>query len=164
VNLWQWFQENTLTLIFQTIPHSGEEWFQIGWQQYAFLGTILLVYLVLVFTRRLPTMDSFQKFTDTINSAGGHIIILSLFSGWFFLTAMRFFLHVLGLPDETVTKHDAIIMTGVGFLTGTAFGGAWGALIKTMSGGKANGTPNPVPDKLDVNFTPAQSPTQEKKP
>ena len=120
--------------------HTGEEWFQIGWQGYAVLGTLLFVYLVLVFTRRLPSMASFKDFADTINSAGGHIIILSLFSGWFFVSAMRFFFHVLGLPDEVITKHDAIIMTGVGFLTGTAFGGAWGALIKTMSGGKANGS------------------------
>lgn len=146
------------------MTHSGEEWFQIGWQQYAFLATILVVYLVLVFSNRLPTMESFQKFTDTINSAGGHIIILSLFSGWFFLTAMRFFLHVLGLPDETITKHDAIIMTGVGFLTGTAFGGAWGALIKTMSGGKANGGVPAAPDQLAVNFVAAASGADRKFP
>lgn len=144
-------------------PHTGEEWFQIGWQQYVFLAVLALVYLLMVATRRLPSMDSFQKFTDTINSAGGHIIILSLFSAWFFATAMRFFFHVLSLPDEVITKHDAIIMTGVGFLTGTAFGGAWGALIKTMSGGKANGGGPPTADTLKVGFVPAQSPTEEKK-
>lgn len=138
------------------MQHTGEEWFQIGWQQYAFLGALILLYLVLVFTKNLPSMKSFQEFADTINSAGGHIIILSIFSGWFFMTAMRFFFHVLALPDEMITKHDAIIMTGVGFLTGTAFGGAWGALIKTMSGGKANGSngnaPGAGPDTLSVGF------------
>jgi hypothetical protein len=130
------------------MTHTGEEWFQIGWPQYAFLAVILFVYLLLVFRNKLPSMKSFQEFADTINSAGGHIIILSIFSGWFFITAMRFFFHVLGLPDELITKRDAIVMTGVGFVTGTAFGGAWGALIKTMSGGKANGgiVQSPVPD------------------
>jgi hypothetical protein len=120
--------------------HTGEEWFQFGWPAFGLFVLLLAVYLFLVLTNKMPTMSSFKDFADTINSAGGHIIILSIFSGWFFTTAMRFFFHVLGLPDEVITKHDAIIMTGVGFLTGTAFGGAWGALIKTMSGGKANGT------------------------
>lgn len=141
--------------------HTGEEWFQFGWPQYIFFGAALVVYLVLVFGNKLPSMKSFQEFTDTINSAGGHIIILSIFSGWFFLTAMRFFFHVLGLPDEMVTKHEAIIMTGVGFLTGTAFGGAWGALIKTMSGGKANGG-TPAPDTLTASFVPAVPPPEKK--
>lgn len=140
--------------------HTGEEWFQFGWPQYIFFGAALVVYLVLVFGNKLPSMKSFQEFTDTINSAGGHIIILSIFSGWFFLTAMRFFFHVLGLPDEMVTKHEAIIMTGVGFITGTAFGGAWGALIKTMSGGRANGGA-PAPDTLTPSFT-AVPPTEKK--
>lgn len=134
--------------------HTGEEWFTLGWHEYAALVIFLAVFLVLVFSRRI-SMAAFKDFTDTINTAGGHIVLLSLFSGWFFVTAMRFFLHVLGLPDEVITKHDAIIMTGVGFLTGTAFGGAWGALIKTMSGGKANGGgPPPGPDTLTATVTP----------
>lgn len=137
--------------------HTGEEWFVFGWREYGILAALLITYLLLVFTKNLPTMASFKDFTDTINTAGGHIVLLSLFSGWFFVTAMRFFLHVLGLPDDVITKHDAIIMTGVGFLTGTAFGGAWGALIKTMSGGKANGTTPPPtngPDTLTATVTP----------
>ena len=122
-----------------------EEWFRIGWQEYSVFALLLAIYLVLVFANRLPTMTVFKEFADTINTAGGHILILGLFSLYFFRTAMRFFFYVLSLPIETLTKHDAIIMTGVGFLTGTAFGGAWGALIKTMSGGKAvNGAAPPA--------------------
>ena len=133
--------------------HSGEEWFTFNWQQYAVFGALLLTYLLLVFSRRLPAMSSFQEFADTINTAGGHIVILSLFSAWFFLTAMRFFFHVLGLPEETITKQNAVIMTAIAFLTGTAFGGAWGALIKTMSGGKASNG-NSGPDTLTPTLTP----------
>jgi len=137
--------------------HTGEEWFRIGWQEYVAVGTLLIVYLVMVYTRRLPSMKSFQEFADTINSAGGHIIILSIFSGWFFVSAMRFFFHSFNLPDEIITKHEALVLNAVSFLTGTAFGGAWGALIKTMSGGKANGgAPPPVnaPDTLTATLTP----------
>jgi len=135
--------------------HTGEEWFKAGWPEYLFLSLVLTIVLILVFSKRGPTMKSFQDFIDTINTAGGHIVILTLFTAWFFVSAMRFFFHTLGLPDEVITKHDAIIMNAVSFLTGSAFGGAWGALIKTMSGGKANGTPPATkPDTLNVEFTP----------
>jgi hypothetical protein len=125
--------------------HTGEEWFTFKWTDFGIFCIIIGVYLLLVFRNKMPNMSTFKDFVDAINTAGGHIVLLSVFSFYFFRTAMRFFLHVLGLPDEVVTKNNAIIMTGIGFLTGTAFGGAWGALIKTMSGGKANGTP-PVVD------------------
>lgn len=126
--------------------HSGEEWFQTSWQEYAVLALFIGVYLLLVFRNRMPSMGVFKEFVDAINTAGGHIVLLAIFSFYFFRTAMRFFFHVLGLPDEVVTKQNAVIMTGIAFLTGTAFGGAWGALIKTMSGGKANGVTPPVVD------------------
>ena len=144
--------------------HTGEEWFRIGWQEYTAVGILILVYLILVFANKLPSMASFKDFADTINSAGGHIILLSIFSGWFFISAMRFFFHSLSLPDEVITKHDALVMNAVSFLTGSAFGGAWGALIKTMSGGKANGNgaPPPATPKLDVGFIPGTEPTEKK--
>jgi hypothetical protein len=123
--------------------HSGEEWFTFNWVDYAIFALTVATYLILVFRNKLPGMPAFKDFTDTINTAGGHILILTLFSLYFFRTTMRFFLHVLGLPDVVVTKQNAVIMTGIAFLTGTAFGGAWSALLKTMTGGRANGTPPP---------------------
>ena len=152
-------------IISQTPPRTGEEWFTFGWPHALLLGLLAVIYLLLVFSNKLPSMASFKDFADTINSAGGHIIILTMFSAWFFVAAMRLIFHVMNLPDEQITKHDAIIMAGVGFVTGTAFGGAWGALLKTMSGIKANGTGTPpAADTLKVDFVPAGTPTQEKKP
>lgn len=144
-------------MTFQAI-HSGEEWFQFNWQEFAVFAVVIVIYLLLVFRNKMPSMGAFKEFVDAINTAGGHIFLLSLFSLYFFRTAMRFFFHVLSLPDEEITKHEAIIMTGIGFLTGTAFGGAWGALIKTMSGGRANGvTPHPIVDSTP----PAPEPTPD---
>jgi hypothetical protein len=138
--------------------HSGEEWFKAGWPEYIFLIAVVVIVLLLIFSKRV-SMKAFQDFIDTINTAGGHIVILTILTGWFFVSAMRFFFHTLGLPDEVITKHDAIIMNAVTFLTGSAFGGAWGALIKTMSGGKANGTPVPpssaTADTMTVGLVPA---------
>ena len=134
--------------------HTGEEWFTFGWPQALIFFALIGIHLLLVFSNKMPSMASFKDFADTINSAGGHIILLSLFSGWFFISAMRFFFHTLNLPDEVISKHEALVMNAVSFLTGSAFGGAWGALIKTMSGGKANGD-GPKADAMRVGLVPA---------
>jgi hypothetical protein len=158
------FQAGTLEKVIATFQnHTGEEWFAPGPPMYIALGICVLVYLLLTFTRRLPQMNSFKEFADVINSAGGHILILTLFSAWFFAVAMRFFFHVLGLTDEIITKHEAIVMTGIGFVTGTAFGGAWGALLKTMTGGQANGKPQATSVTVPPN-TPASVSVELPKP
>lgn len=119
--------------------------FLFSWQEYAIWGTLIAVWMFMVYTKRLPSIETFKSFVDAINSAGGHILLLALFSIYFFKVSMQYIYHVLNLPDDVVSKQNAIIMVGIGFVTGTAFGGSWAALLKTMTGAKANGTtPNEV--------------------
>lgn len=143
-------------MISALLTHTGEEWFQLQWPQYAMLGVLLLSYLLLALKNRLPRMAAFKEFLDAVNSAGGHIFILTLLTAWSIKIAMQFFYHLLSLDTETVSKADALVTAGVTFVTGTLAGTFIGALLKTMSGGRANG--QPTPDKLDVNFVPAPSP------
>jgi hypothetical protein len=143
---------------------TGEEWFTFGWPHALILGLLTLIYLLLTFANKLPSMASFKDFTDTINSAGGHIIILTLFSAWFFVASMRLIFHIMAMPEELITKQNAIIMAGVGFVTGTAFGGAWGALLKTMSGVKANGVYPPPAAPNDVPAGPTAAPADSNNP
>lgn len=131
--------------------------FAFSWTQVAIWGGLTLAFIVLLVWNKLPQMRSFKDFLDAINSAGGHIFLLALFSFYFFKTAMQLFYHTLNLPEDFVSKHEALIAQGYQFVTGMAFGGAWAALLKTMTGAKANGAPaseTPVPDKLDVNSVP----------
>ena len=119
---------------------TGEEWFRFGWHEYSVLLVILGVYLLLSFRDKLPSMRSFKDFLDAINSAGGHIFILALFSVYSIKITMQFIYHILSLPGDMVTKQQAVISTGLGIAQGLLLGNFIGALIKTMSGGKANGT------------------------
>lgn len=134
--------------------HSGEEFFQITWQGYVLLGLFIAAVVLLAVTRRLPPMSSFKDFADVVNSAGGNIILLALFTAWSVKIAMQFFYHVLALPVDHLTKADAIVTAGIAFVTGTLVGTFAGALIKTLTGGKANGTAASGPDALRVDFTP----------
>jgi len=149
-------------VIFIAQIHTGEEWFQLQWPQYAILAALLLTYLILSFTNKLPSMQAFKDFADVINSAGGNILLLTLFTAWSIKIAMQFFYHILALSSETISKQDAIVTAGIAFVTGTLVGTFAGALIKTLTGGKANGSA--APDTLKVGFVPAGTPTQEKKP
>jgi hypothetical protein len=141
--------------------HTGEEWFTLGGKEYGALGVLLFTYLILAFSNRLPSMGAFKEFTDTINTAGGHIVVLLFLTLLSIKVTMQLFYHVLALPEETLTKTQAIVNMGLSFSTGTLVGLPLGALIKTMTGGFASNSNNPVlPDALRASFV---HPPEEKK-
>jgi hypothetical protein len=119
--------------------HSGEEFFTWSWPQYALIAAIMASYLVLSFANRLPTMNSFKEFADIINTAGGNIILLSLLAMWSIKIAMQFFYHLLALDPAQFDKSSSIITAGITYVQGGLSGMFIGALIKTLTGGKANG-------------------------
>jgi len=134
--------------------HTGEELFQLDWQAYAVMGVLLVSYMVLTFANKLPRMAALKDFLDAINSAGGHILILAIFTAWSVKISMQLIYHLLAM-GEAVAKSDALQTAGMAYVTGTLSGSFIGALLKTMSGGKANGVGS-TPDKLDVGFKPAE--------
>lgn len=130
--------------------------FAFSWTQVLLWGGAVLIFVLLLVWDKLPRMHSFKEFLDAINSAGGHIFLLAVFSLYFFKAAMQLFYHTLNLPVDFVSKHEALIAQGYQFVTGMAFGGAWAALLKTMTGAKANGAPasSAAPDTMKVEFEP----------
>lgn len=138
--------------------HTGEEFFSLNWQSYLALTVLVACYMILTFANRLPRMSAFKEFLDAINSAGGHIFILLLLTVWSIKIAMQFYYHLLALPAEQFDKASAIVNVGIAFVQGSLVGGFTAALLKTMSGGKANGTGTPAPDvqpdTLRVDVTP----------
>lgn len=130
---------------------------QISWPEYAFIVLVLLLWAFMAYRNKLPNMQAFKDFADVINSAGGNILLLTGFTAWSLSISMRFFYYLLALPDDRLSKSDAIVTAGITFVTGSVFGLFAGALIKTLTGGKANGT-LPVPDKLAASVVPANGP------
>jgi len=126
--------------------HSGAEFFTWAWPQYAIIAALLTCYMLLAFREKLPPMSAFKEFLDSVNSSGGHIFILLILTVWSIRIAMQFFYHLMELPQEIVDKNSAITTAGITFVQGTLAGTFIGALLKTMSGGKADTTP-PEPPK-----------------
>lgn len=142
-----------------TQMHTGEEFFVWGWPQYTLIAALLSSYLVLSFANRLPSMHAFKDFADTIDSAGGNIILLTLLTVWSIKIAMQFFYHLLALPADQFDKANSIITAGITYVQGGLSGVFIGALVKTLTGGKANTsggtTPgNGTPDTLNASLTP----------
>jgi hypothetical protein len=140
--------------------HTGEEFFFWSWPQYTLIAALILCYMVLSFANRLPSMNAFKEFADIINSSGGNIILLSLLTVWSIKIAMQFFYHLLGLPAEQFDKANSIITAGITYVQGGLSGMFIGALIKTLTGGKAvNGPPNAA-DTLTPTLTPEKEVTK----
>jgi hypothetical protein len=133
--------------------HTGEDFFIWSWPQYVLIGSLIASYLVLSFANRLPSMSSFKEFADIINSAGGNILLLTLLTVWSIKIAMQFFYHLLGMDATQFDKASSIVTAGITFVQGGLSGMFIGALIKTLSGGKAVNGP-PAPDTLRVDLTP----------
>lgn len=110
---------------------------------------MLLSLLLLLLSRRLPAMESFERLVHLLDSRGGNIALLSVLTWMFFLSGMRLIYRLLEMvSNKTLTPENAIAQVGLVFVTGTAFGGAFGALLKTLTGtnsagrnGDANGAP-----------------------
>lgn len=127
-----------------------------SWYHFLALVGLILLYLLAARFKLLPPIQSIKDFADTFNSAGMHIVLLSLFSAWSVTIAVRFIYHILTLPQDTLSKGEATIAVGISFVTGSLAGTFIGALLKTMSGGKANGNPPPAaPDALQVDLVAA---------
>lgn len=122
---------------------TGEEYFFWSWPQYVLIAALLGSYLFLTVINKLPSMRAFKDFADTIDSAGGNIILLTLLTVWSIKIAMQFFYHLLALPADQFGKADSIITAGITYVQGGLSGMFIGALIKTLTGGKASSGATP---------------------
>ena len=150
--------------------HEGESLYLANKWDVIVFSIVTAVLLLLIFRNKIPTIDAIRQFVEIINTRGGNILLLSFFSWIFFRSAMLFIYHILALADTTgptVDKSQAVVTAGLGFVTGSAFGGAWGALLKTMSPTVTvgeNGQENPPPKPAPPVILAAPAPAHEPKP
>lgn len=116
-----------------------------------FCVTLALVFAIitgLFLLRRLPSADSIQTLITMLNTKGGNILILSVMAMVFFRSFMHLVYVVLQqIQAQTLREDNAIALMGLQFVSTTAFGGALGALLKTMTGEA------PQPPANSVNVT-----------
>lgn len=102
---------------------------------WVFVFTILSIFTVMWWCRRFPSVDTVQQLATIINSRGGNILWLGIFSMVFFFTALRYTYWVLNrIVDGKIDATNAIVLAGFTFITGSAFGGAFTSMVKAMTG------------------------------
>jgi hypothetical protein len=105
------------------------------------IALVLVIFLVLWLLGRLPGIDQFRQFANAADTRGGNIAILAGLSVFFFCVGIGFSYYVVDLlEDKTITPDNTMVMLLIQWITGTAFGGTMGALIKTLNSERRNGS------------------------
>lgn len=105
------------------------------WVVYIAIYSLILLLGVMQWFCKLPSVKSFQDVTATVNSRGGNIIWLGFFSILFFIVSVWLFFWVMNkISEGKLTTDNAVMMMCLTWLTGGAFGSAFGAMLKTMTG------------------------------
>jgi len=131
-----------LSLLLQV--HEGEQYYTFGWKETLFFLVPVVVWLFLKALKSEPEVHSMKMFVNLTNSRGGNILVCLFLTIYFFAASMRLFYHALDLiVNNKLDPTSAVLMMALQFVTGTAFGGAFGALLKTMSPDLETRTPLP---------------------
>lgn len=137
----------------------------MNWEHIMYAGSAYLIVFILVVMQwrgKLPRIESIQKLADVVNTKGGNILVLGTLSMVFFESAMRFTYWIIGKEENgKIDVGNAFAMATFTFISGTAFGGAFSSMIKTMTGevapviaNKTNNNPetpitSPIPQPTD---------------
>jgi len=102
------------------------------------LVALFLIFFTIVamqWRHKLPEPWVLKQYLSAINDRGGNILVLSLMSAWFFAVSVRIFYYAFELlANKRLDPDNAILLMGVQFVSNSAFGMCFGALLKTMTG------------------------------
>ena len=108
-----------------------------------YLFLIALLYIFLRSKHWLPEVESIRKLMSTFDDRGGNIAILCAFTAWFFSASMGVFYYAFWLMSQKVLDDkNALIMMCLSWATGSMTGGAFSALLKTLTGSMTVAPPN----------------------
>lgn len=95
----------------------------------------VLCWFILALAKRVPEATSIKLSLSVLNDKGGQILLLTCLSCWFFSVSMHLFYYAIQqIAQKTLAPDNAVLLMGLQFCTGVAFGGSFGALLKTMDG------------------------------
>jgi hypothetical protein len=103
-----------------------------------FLVADILIFLLLAYILwryGMPSLEEWETLVRLLNTKGGIILLLWITSLIFFAVGMRMvYWGVNMMLDNKLSSDNALILSAFNWITGAAFGGAFSAMIKTMTG------------------------------
>jgi hypothetical protein len=119
----------------------NQEIFMLPIKDWCVLVALLACFTLLLWKKALPSVAGIKELIEVVNSRGGNIILLFAASLYFFSKSYQSMLLMMNMVAAGTLKTDNVFAhTMSQFLTSTAFGGAFGALLTMMTGGIGNKT------------------------
>lgn len=101
---------------------------------------IVLLYAFMAYRKVLPSVQAVQDLATLVNTKGGNILVLLFLTMVFFFTGVGLIYWALNRMQEgKLAADNAVLMMGLSWVLGTAFGGSFSSMLKVMSG------ENPIP-------------------
>jgi len=102
---------------------------------YVALYIVIVVFILLLILRRLPSIDGFERFLHALDSRGGNIAILVSITFWSSVQALKMFWHLIYLTQTNMIKgNEGVINVAQTFVVSNLATVFIGALIKTLTG------------------------------
>ena len=87
------------------------------------------------------SVQAVQELANVVNTKGGNILVLMGLTLIFFFTGIGLIFWSLNrMLEDKLTADNAVLMMGLSWVLGTAFGGSFSSMLKVMSGEPAPGT------------------------
>lgn len=125
---------------------------------------VFMVFVIMGWNHRLPEPWAVKQYISALNDRGGNIVVLVIMTVWFFSVSVKIFYYAFDLlSQKRLDADNAILLMAVQFVTSSAFGGSFGALLKTMTGSDsmARGTDSRGPGTSSTSTSTTTSTTNE---
>lgn len=102
-----------------------------------YIVIVVIAVMLLLFKLKppIPSIGTIQIAIELLNTKGGIIAVLGMMSLIFFFVGVHFIYWSANMIlDGKISTDNAIVISGFNWITGIAFGGVFGAMIKTMTG------------------------------
>jgi uncharacterized membrane protein len=115
------------------------------------VAVILLAIALYLWKHGPPSKEAMHDTIEMLNTKGGIILLLWVTSLVFFFVGIRMvYWGVNMMIENKLSSDNALILSAFNWITGAAFGGAFGAMIKTMTGEeKVIDKPSPSSDQSE---------------
>lgn len=104
----------------------------------------ILVWVVLKWNDLLPEIENVQKVVDLVNHRSGFLLVLLSVSVYYFNWSIKLFFVAIDLIHKGQDT-QGIVTLMINYVTGQAFGGAWGAFLASATGTNPTAPPGEKP-------------------
>lgn len=135
----------------------------LGLYDLIFVLSVFFTAVIMIFLKRFPDALRLRSLIAILDDRGGNILVLMLMSGWFFSASLRLFYFAFTLmAQKNLSADNAILLMALQFVTGAAFGGAFGAMLKTMHGNAFDANANTTSTTTTTPTPKTPAPPDEK--